>query len=195
MDTLFLRVALFGLLVSACSRQEPTDRLPPAVEPATAVADRDNKNASAAFASTPSDMVTGDVAQAVDERRVDAAIDRLLGDHRKYRVVVDAYQKAVAAGDRLAVAELVRYPLEVTIDGKPNSIRDAAGFVQHYGQIVSPEIARVIVAQQYSQLMVNQQGVMFGNGETWISGICKPGSADCSEFEVKVIRIQSAGPD
>jgi hypothetical protein len=31
---------------------------------------------------------------------------------------------------------------------------------------------------------------MLGSGETWINGVCKEGSADCSEFEVKVVTIR-----
>lgn len=195
MNKMFLMATLVGLLASACNRQEPADPLPPAVETATSAADSTKVKVSADPASTSVDAGTGEVAQGADDKRVDAAIDRVLGDHRKYRVVVDAYQKAVAAGDQLAVAKLVRYPLEVTIDGSKKSVRDAAGFVQHYEQIITPAIARVIEAQQYSELMVNQQGVMFGTGETWINGTCKPGSADCSEFEVKVITIQTTDPD
>ncbi len=194
MNKLILMATLVGLLVSACHRQEPADPLPPALETATVAAGIAQVKASA-DAPTRVGAGAGEVAHVADDKRVDAAIDRVLGDHRKYRVVIDAYQKAVVAGDKLAVAELVRYPLQVTIDGNRNSIKDAAGFVQHYAQIITPDIARVVEEQQYSELMVNQQGVMFGNGETWISGICKPGSADCSEFEVKVITIQTSDPD
>ena len=107
--------------------------------------------------------------------------------------MVKAYQKAVAEGDKAAVAALVNYPLAVTLDGKQTSIPDAMAFVGHYDQIVTPAIASVIKAQKYPELMVSGKGVMFGNGETWINGICRPDSADCSEFDVKVIAIQPAG--
>ena len=119
------------------------------------------------------------------------ALRMLFGDHAKYRAVIDAYQKAVAAGDKEAVAALVDYPFSATIDGKRTPIKNAAGFVENYGKIVTPAIASAIKAQKYSELMVNGKGVMFGSGETWINGICKKGSADCSEFEVKVVAIQA----
>ena len=107
--------------------------------------------------------------------------------------MIDAYQKAVAEGDKQAVAALVDYPFSATIDGKGASIKSAAGFVENYDKIVTPAIASAIKAQKYSELMVNGKGVMFGSGETWINGICKKGSADCSEFEVKVVAIQPGG--
>ena len=131
----------------------------------------------------------------IDERLVNTAIDKVLGEHNKYQAVIEAYQAAVASGDRNAVAALVHYPLEVTVEGSRMSIRDAAAFVQNYDRILTPAVARVITTQKYSELMVNQQGVMFGNGETWVNGICKPGSADCSEFEVRIIALRPGGAD
>jgi hypothetical protein len=126
-----------------------------------------------------------------DDTAVNASIDRLLGDHARYQAVIQAYQKAVADGDKAAVAALVEYPIKVDIDGGKTTVGDPAVFVRDYDKIVTPAIARAIEAQKYSELMVNGQGVMFGNGETWINGVCKHGSADCSEFEVKVVTIQA----
>ena len=97
----------------------------------------------------------------------------------------------MASLDR-AVAALVDYPFEATLDGRKTAIKDRADFVRNYDQIITPAIAGVVKAQKYSELMVNGQGVMFGSGETWINGVCKQGSANCSEFEVKVVTIQPA---
>ena len=148
-------------------------------------------------AQTAADPVPGatddsGVAPALeDDKVINASIDRLLGDHAKYQAVIEAYQQAVTRGDKAAVAALVDYPLQVDIDGSRTAIRDASAFVQDYDRIITPAIARTIEAQKYSELMVNSQGVMFGNGETWINGVCKKGSADCGEFEVKVVTIQA----
>lgn len=72
------------------------------------------------------------------------------------------------------------------------SIRKAAAFVKNYDAIVTPAIAKVVEAQSYDSLFVNQQGLMFGNGEVWINGICK--NKSCSEVEPKVVTIQKAAP-
>ena len=126
-----------------------------------------------------------------DDMAVNSAIDKLLGDHARYQVVVEAYQQAVADGDKAAVAALVDYPIRVDIAGTKTTIRDPAAFVRGYDKIITPAIARTIEVQKYSELMVNGKGVMFGSGETWINGICAKDSADCSEFEVKVVAIQA----
>lgn len=184
MNKLLLATALASLLLGACNKPADT---PAAEAPAPAA---DATIASAPAAATTADTAVDAPAAAPDDSAVDAAIDKILGDHSKYRAVINAYQKAVAEGDKEGVAALVDYPLAVTIDGKQTSIKDAADFVRNYDKIVTPAIAGVIKAQKYSELMVNGKGVMFGSGETWINGICKKGSADCSEFEVKVVTIQ-----
>ncbi len=173
-------IAALAAMLAACKQP-----VPEASSPAPPAAD--------AAASAPTTPDTPMAAVTEDHQVVNASIDSVLGDHDKYETVINAYQKAVAEGDPVAVAALVDYPFDATLDGKKVAIRDPADFVKNYDRIVTPAIARVIKAQKYSELMVNGQGVMFGSGETWINGICKQGSADCSEFEVKVVAIQPGG--
>lgn len=49
-------------------------------------------------------------------------------------------------------------------------------------------MAAAIGRQRYGSLFVNYQGVMFGNGEVWINGICR--EASCKRFDVKVVALQ-----
>jgi len=178
MNKFLLGTALATLLLSACNKSADTPA-PEAPAPAAA--------AAAASQDTMPDE------SRPDDSAVDAAIDKILGDHSKYKAVINSYQKAVTEGDKEGVAALIDYPLAATIHGKPASIKDAADFVRNYDKIITPAIAGVIKAQKYSDLMVSGKGVMLGSGETWINGICKPGSADCSEFEARVVRIQPSG--
>lgn len=187
MNKLLLGTALAALLLGACNKPADT----PAPEAPAPAADATTAAAPAAISATETPVDTAPTAP--DDNAVDAAIDKILGDHTKYQAVINAYQKAVIEGDKEGVAALVDYPLAATIDGKQTSIKDAADFVRNYEKIITPAIAGVIKAQKYSELMVNGKGVMFGSGETWINGICKKGSADCSEFEVKVVTIQPGG--
>jgi hypothetical protein len=187
MSKLLLATALASLLLGACNK--PADTPAPEAPAPSAEA----TTAPAPTATSAADTAVDAAPDAPDDTAVDADIDKILGDHTKYQAVINAYQKAVAEGDKEGVAALVDYPLAATIDGEQTSIKDAADFVRNYDKIVTPAIAGVIKAQKYSELMVNGKGVMFGSGESWINGICKQGSADCSEFEVKVVTIQPGG--
>lgn len=194
MNKILLCVALASLLLGGCNKPAgaPAPETSGSEASAPAASTGDAATASAPDAAPAAAAPESGVAAAdAGDKAIDDAIDTLLGDHAKYRAVIDAYQKAVAEGDKQAVAALIDYPFSAAIDGKRISIKNAAGFVENYDKIVTPAIADAIKAQKYSELMVNGKGVMFGSGQTWINGICKKGSADCSEFEVKVVAIQA----
>ena len=151
-------------------------------------------------ASTPEATPAGSVADAVpaapasvaevvdDPLAVNQAIDEVLGDHVRYEAVIRQLQRAVAANDTAAVAALVNYPFVTVRDGESLRVADAEAFVREYDRIMTPAIAEAIKRQKYSQLMVNYKGVMFGNGEAWVNGICKDDA--CKEVDVRVVALQ-----
>lgn len=122
------------------------------------------------------------------DTNVNQTIDDLLGDHTKYQTVIHALQKAVSAHDANAVAGLVSYPIGVKVHGKEVHIKTAKDFAQHYDGIMTPAITKAITSQKYEDLFVNYKGIMFGNGQIWINGICHDNQ--CKNFDVKVIAIQ-----
>lgn len=197
MNRTFLALPLALLLLGGCGK--PADMAVESVPVASMPTSGAGDEAVSAPASVPTDAASvpagtsmPNVAPAIDDHTaVNASIDRLLGDHARYQTVIEAYRKAVAEGDKAAVAALVDYPIKVDLGGSMTTIRDPAAFVRDYDRIVTPAIARAIKTQEYSELLVNGQGVMFGNGETWINGVCREGSADCSEYKVKVVTIQA----
>lgn len=119
----------------------------------------------------------------------DAAVDNALGDHTAYRAAFDAIQEAVADDDKTGFAAWVSYPIALTADGEAMTIEDAAQFEEHYDVILTDEIKAAIADQKWQDLFVNYQGIMFGNGQVWLNGICKDDK--CAEFDVKIITIQS----
>lgn len=119
-------------------------------------------------------------------------IDRLQGSHAKFELVINALQKAVAAHDAAGVAELVSYPIGVKVHGKETNIKSAKAFAEKYDGIFTPAITKVVVNQKYEDLFVNYQGIMFGDGQVWITGICHDNA--CKNFDAKVTTIQD-GPN
>lgn len=195
-----LCAAVAAMLLSGCDKPTPsapmaeavpaTSAAPPteaAPAPAAAVPTQTQTPAATDPPVSPAPAQTA-AAPAAD-KAVDDAIDNALGDHARYRAVFDELQRAVAAKDAAAVAALVDYPLQTTVDGKKARIKDAAAFVAQYDKIVTPAIADAIVEQKYSELFVNYKGVMFGSGQVWLNGICKDNA--CKQAEVKVVAIQS----
>lgn len=121
---------------------------------------------------------------------VDSAIEADLGDPSVYHEAFDAIREAVANDDETGFAEWVSYPINVTtVAGKALTIDDADQFVTEYETIITGDIKAAILAQKWEELFVNAQGVMYGDGQVWLNGICTDES--CAEFDVKIITIQS----
>lgn len=112
-------------------------------------------------------------------------IDQVLGDAAQYETVFNAFQKAVNGGDRAAVVEEVRFPLNIANGAK---ITGPGEFQRNYERILTPAVRKAIAAQKFDDVMVNQQGVMIGDGQVWLNGTCL--DAACSRTEVKVVTIQ-----
>ena len=173
------------LLLVAC---KPTETVPPEAPAAAPANEASAATPAAPPVQEPAAVPAEAAASPDDPTAVNQAIDDALGDHARYEAVIRQLQQAVAARDGVAVAALVEYPFNTVRDGKPVKIADAAEFAREYDRIVTPDIARAITAQKYSQLMVNYKGVMFGNGEAWVNGICVDDA--CKDFNVKVVALQ-----
>lgn len=138
--------------------------------------------------AAPADA-TPPAADDAGRAQVNQSIEEVLGDPAVYEPAILAFQKAVAAHDAAAVAKMADYPFNATLGGKPTKIKDAAAFAAAYDQIVTPAIAKVVTEQKYAELAVSGKGVMFGNGEAWINGICQDN--ECKRVDVRVVALQS----
>lgn len=117
-------------------------------------------------------------------------IEGVLGASQPYEQTITELQAAVADGDAKRVAPLLRYPLRVRQAGKTITLRRSQDLVRRYGEVFTPAVTAVVANQKYDDLFVNAQGVMFGRGEVWITGVCT--NSDCSKVDVKVNTIQDA---
>lgn len=136
-------------------------------------------------AAAPTPQAQGNVD---DHTEVNKTISEVLGDPAPYEKAVLAFQQAVAQKDAATVASMIQFPFKTHVDNRPATIRDSAEFIAKYGQIVTPAMAESITAQRYSDLFVNQKGVMFVSGQAWLGGVCQ--DAQCKQVDVRVIALQ-----
>ncbi|HIE5742286.1 TPA: hypothetical protein ACXNQT_002036 [Stenotrophomonas maltophilia] len=172
-----------ALMLAACSQPaappaEPAADAPPPMEasaPATPAASATEPAASAPAAAAAE-------APAEDAR---ARIETLLGDAAQFEKVFNAFKAAVVGGDRAAVVEEVRFPLNV---GGGKKITGPGQFQRNYEKIITPAVVKAVSEQDFGKVFVNQQGVMIGSGQVWLNGQCLDQA--CTKTEVKVITIQ-----
>ncbi|HDS1551590.1 TPA: hypothetical protein QEK98_003866 [Stenotrophomonas maltophilia] len=175
-----IAVLIPALLLAACSQPAA----PPA-EPAVDAPPPMEANAAATPAAEPTaaaPAVPEAEAPAEDAR---ARIESLLGDAAQFEKVFNAFKAAVVGGDRAAVVEQVRFPLNIS-DGK--KITGPGEFQRNYEKIITPAVVKAVSEQDFGKAFVNQQGVMIGSGQVWLNGQCLDQA--CTKIEVKVITIQ-----
>ncbi|WP_142807101.1 hypothetical protein [Stenotrophomonas maltophilia] len=178
-----IAVLIPALLLAACSQPAappaaPTVDAPPPMEASAAATPAAEPATPAAepAATAPAD------APAEDAR---ARIESVLGDAAQYEKVFNAFKTAVVGGDRAAVVEEVRFPLNIA-DGK--KITGPGEFQRNYETIITPAVVKAVSEQDFGKVFVNQQGVMVGDGQVWLTGECLDKA--CARSEVKVGTIQ-----
>lgn len=167
-----------ALLLAACSQPEP---------PAQPAADAPPPMEANAAATPAEPAAAAPAAPAAEAPAEDARarIESLLGDAAQFEKVFNAFKTAVVGGDRAAVVEQVRFPLNIS-DGK--KITGPGEFQRNYEKIITPAVVKAVSEQDFGKVFVNQQGVMIGDGQVWLNGTCL--DKTCTQTEVKVITIQ-----
>ena len=84
-----------------------------------------------------------------------AVREQLGGDPAVYHAVVEGFQQAIRDRDAAAAAALVRYPIGVSIGGSRVTIRTPQEFAEKFAAIVTPAIARAVVDEPTSDMLVN----------------------------------------
>lgn len=126
------------------------------------------------------------MAQTVEE--TNARLDQVFGEHESFGEVFDILFRAVEAGDKATVASLAKYPLRVATNGEEYEIDSETTFIENYDTIITPTIADTILSQDFALLFVNQDGVMYGDGDVWVASICIDDG--CARYRWLIIAIQ-----
>jgi len=84
---------------------------------------------------------------------------------------IASLQKAVAAGDKAAVAAMVSYPIVLTVDGQEVEVADTDGFLKLYDKVITQFVKDGIARQGLGDedIFFNQNGIMVApEGQIWI---------------------------
>lgn len=85
-------------------------------------------------------------------------------------------RRAVAEDERAKVAAMIAYPIFVSIAGRRIRLRRQADLLRRYNLVFNRRVREALARQQVSELFVNWQGVMIGDGEIWFNQM--PNSRD-----------------
>lgn len=127
------------------------------------------------------------LSTAASEQEVNARLDQLFNTHQEYHNFLDNLQTQLIGENKVEVAKLVSYPIEINIDGKKVKIKTPQQLIKLYGAIFTPALVKTVNTQQYKDLFINAQGVMIGNGQIWFSAVC--GDNQCKKSTVLITAI------
>ena len=113
------------------------------------------------------------------EEDVTAQIEEMHGDAAGFNDAFEAITSAMAESNAQTLAAFAEYPLLVHNGDNTYNVKSPDEFVDNIDDYVTDETQQIIANQNYDQLFVNGDGVMFGDGALWMARACD--NADCSE--------------
>jgi hypothetical protein len=94
----------------------------------------------------------------------------------------------VAAGDSLGVAEMVKYPITVSLNGA-TALATSQEFEENYQKIFTDRIIEVVSDTSDGNLTLLPDGIRLGQGEIWFNLYCA--NLSCSETEFFITQINN----
>ena len=132
-------------------------------------------------------VATPVLAQTADD--VNAQIDTVLGPHEIYRTAVETIQKALTEGNIDAIAGYIPFGEPIKVNGEDVVIADEADLNDQFETLFNDKVINAVTGQDYGSLFVNQDGIMFGEGELWLTGVCLDDS--CEDVFVNISAINN----
>jgi len=120
--------------------------------------------AAALLAATP---VFAQSAAEVDQR-----IDDVLGPHETYANAIERIQEALRDRDIEKLAGYIGYGEAIKVNGADVVVNDQEQLTGEFDSLFNQKVIDAVTGQAYETLFVNQDGIMFGNGELWLNGVC-----------------------
>jgi hypothetical protein len=124
-------------------------------------------------------------AQSVDE--VNARIDAILGPHEIYETAIETIRQALIDRDVEAIAGYIPFGETIFVSGGEEIIADEADLAARFDELFNDRVTQSVVEQNYADLLVKDDGIMFGRGELWISGVCVDDT--CEDVFVNITAI------
>ena len=94
---------------------------------------------------------------------------------------------SMAAGDDVRIAESVKYPIRVTMDGQSILLKDPREFLDQYETIFDQDFINTLFEMDETNLTLLPNGIQVGNGELWFNYFCVAPS--CSDAQFRITQI------
>ena len=103
-----------------------------------------------------------------------------------------ALQAAIRTGDSSQVAKFMYFPLRVNSERNVMHSYGGVAFAKNFGQVFTPALRNVVLAQDASQLVRSARGAMVGDSRLWIASVCL--DRKCTKRKICVTAINLGDP-
>ncbi|WP_332691177.1 hypothetical protein [Devosia sp.] len=134
-------------------------------------------------------IVLASPAFAQSEEDVMSQIETLHGKSVEFGEAFGLLQDAFLFGDPTTIADLGAYPFEVAANGELYDIFEPEDLVDNFDVLLTQDTIDALSSQDFADLIVNSDGVGFGDGVLWMSLVCVDDS--CSGSYWGIIRINN----
>ena len=143
---------------------------------------------------TPNDFPTPPMTTIVEwpqvtatttlEPRLHPILSSNMQDAETFFLIV---KTSMAAGDDVKIAELVKYPIRVKLDGQELVLKDQGEFLEQYKTIFDQSFTHALFEMDETNLTLLPNGVQVGNGELWFNYYCVDLSCSRAQFLITQI--------
>jgi hypothetical protein len=120
-------------------------------------------------------------------RDVAARLTDLGFDVEQIRSVLQSIRDGAMSGDWHEILAYTIWPLAVYRNAAVHHIRGMAQFISQFGHVVPMYLRIVIATQPIATMLINAQGLMYGDGEIWVGVQCS--DAACVQKRVGITTL------
>ena len=150
--------------------------------------------AGCSFIPTPDDFPPPPMTPIVEFPQVTATVTLeprirpiLSNDMQDAETFFLILKTSLAAGDDVGIAERVKYPLRVRLNGQEIVLKDQNEFLDQYEKIFDQGFVTALSDIDESNLILLPNGVQVGNGELWFNSFCV--DLTCSDAQFLITEI------
>ena len=115
------------------------------------------------------------------------SIEDMHGDADGFDAAFEIVTEAFRFGDPTTIADLGSYPMQAFARNEAYDLLEQANLLDNFDDLLQPETQERIAAQDYSDLLVTADGVMFADGAMWMANVCL--DETCSETTWAIITL------
>ena len=145
------------------------------------------------FMNTPALFVLLICSSVCAANDIDQRLDALFGRHAEYRAFHHRLVEAVTKDDRLALSDMVHYPLRKNFNGLTTQYHTKADFIKNYRAIFSKTVRAAVLQQDFNEIFASDQGIMYGQGELWVAEVCSRNApcGGCRAWRIGIFSINA----